>query len=318
MDQNQSDFNNHSSNQSTTNNQSLNSGMGQNNNSQAQYNSIPNSTSQYQDNNQNAPLFQNEQRIVNSSSVEKNNKLTVSLILGIVSLLCPFFINFILSIPISIVGLVLACTSRNQTGKKTASIILNIISIILSVMVLAYIIMGIGERKETYSSESVINDLNSFSNWNIYSELRTGNLGKQMDITGGWRILSDSETYWEFKNGKFWWYQSVNDLNDNYWYGDVQIVKGKKGLQMVGIDESAIDRIISQSSKEISEDDINTIIMTPTKIISGGVDKSNTNIPDNSVWKYVWIIVNHGSEGIEAQTFNVLNYDVSYYVKIKD
>ena len=103
MDQNQSDFNNHSSNQSTTNNQSLNSGMGQNNNSQAQYNSIPNSTSQYQDNNQNAPLFQNEQRIVNSSSVEKNNKLTVSLILGIVSLLCPFFINFILSIPISIV-----------------------------------------------------------------------------------------------------------------------------------------------------------------------------------------------------------------------
>ena len=33
---------------------------------------------------------------------------------------------------------------------------------------------------------------------------------------------------------------------------------------------------------------------------------------------YVWIIVDHGKEGIEGQVLNVSNSSTSYYVKIKD
>lgn len=176
----------------------------------------------------------------------------------------------------------------------------------------------------TNSDENVIYDdelyemLDSMSNWNRYSSLRTGNLGKVSHITGGWRVLSDYETYWEFKNGEFWWYKSVNDLNDNYWYGTTKILTGKEGLKSVGLDESKVDNIISSSNGNITANDIYAVVCTPTKIISGGIDKSSTNIPANSKWNYVWILIDHGAEGIEAQVLNVDTSETAYYVKIKD
>lgn len=166
--------------------------------------------------------------------------------------------------------------------------------------------------------DDLYNSLNSLRNWNRYSELRTGNLGKVKSINGGWRILSDSETYWKFENGQFWWYKSVNDLNDNYWYGTTQVLTGKAGLTVAGIDESKLDTIVSNSSGNVIVNDVYTIVCTPTKIISGGVDKSDTNIPEGTTWTYVWILVDHGAEGIEAQVLNTGNYDTSYYVKIAD
>lgn len=160
--------------------------------------------------------------------------------------------------------------------------------------------------------------LESMTNWNRYSSVRTGTLGTNLNINGGWRILSDSETYWTFKNNEFWWYKSVNDLNDNYWYGTTEIVTGKEGLAKVGLNENSIESITSQSGGKVTADNIHAIIMTPTKIISNGEDKSSTNIPEDSKWTYVWILVDHGSEGIEAQVLNVNTYDTSYYVKIND
>jgi hypothetical protein len=160
--------------------------------------------------------------------------------------------------------------------------------------------------------------MDSMSNWNRYSSLRTGNLGKKANITGGWRILGDSESYWELKNNSFYWYKSVNDLNDNYWYGTTKVLSGKNGFKAVGLEQSKIDDIISRSKGNITANDIYTIVCTPTKIISDGVDKSATNIPANSKWNYVWIIVDHGKEGIEAQVLNVNTGDTTYYVKIKD
>lgn len=163
--------------------------------------------------------------------------------------------------------------------------------------------------------------LDSMSNWNRYSELRSGTLGKKANINGGWRILSDSEQYWEFKDGKFWWYKSVNDLNDNYWYGTTEIKTGLVGLKSIGLDETNLKRVLSMGNGKIGEKDIYTVICKPTKIISDGEDKSSTNIPEDSEWKYVWIIVNHGDEGIEGQVADYngsFTIDTSYYVKIKD
>ena len=183
----------------------------------------------------------------------------------------------------------------------------------------------IDDAEESFKSdENVIYDdeladmMDSMSNWNRYSSLRTGNLGKKANITGGWRILGDSESYWELKNNSFYWYKSVNDLNDNYWYGTTKVLSGKNGFKAVGLEQSKIDDIISRSKGNITANDIYTIVCTPTKIISDGVDKSATNIPANSKWNYVWIIVDHGKEGIEAQVLNVNTGDTSYYVKIID
>lgn len=166
--------------------------------------------------------------------------------------------------------------------------------------------------------DGLYNALDSLSNWNRYSDLRSGDLGKSKSMNGGWRILSDSETYWKFEDGEFWWYESVNNLSDNYWYGTTQVLTGKAGLAVAGIDEGKLDTIISNSSGNVTADDVYTIVCTPTKIISGGVDKSETNIPAGTTWTYVWIIVDHGADGIEAQVLNTENYSTSYFVKITD
>ena len=161
--------------------------------------------------------------------------------------------------------------------------------------------------------------LDSMSNWNRYSELRSGSLAKKANINGGWRILGDSEQYWEFKDGKFWWYKSVNDLNDNYWYGTTKIVTGLEGLKLVGLGEDNLKNVLSNANGKISQNDVYAVICTPTKIISDGEDKSSTNIPNDTKWKYVWIVIDHGSEGIEGQVLDMTSgYETSYFVKLKD
>ena len=170
--------------------------------------------------------------------------------------------------------------------------------------------------EKTYDNE-MANILDSMSAWNQYADVRTGILGKTKDITGGWRILSNSETYWEFKGNEYWWYKSLNDLNDNYWYGTTRILTGKEGLKEVGLDEDKVDKIVANSSGTVTADNIYTIILTPSKIISDGEDKSDTNISGGD-WHYVWIIVDHGKEGLEAQVLNAKTADISYYVKVKD
>ena len=160
--------------------------------------------------------------------------------------------------------------------------------------------------------------LDSLRNWNLYSSLRSGKLGKVSNLTGGWRILSDSKDYWKFNDGKFWWYKSVDDLNDNYWYGTTEILKGKEGLEKAGLDSNNLDTIITNSNGQVTKDDIYTVLLTPTKIISGGVDKSSTNIPSGTKWTYIWIIVDHGKEGIEGQVLNMQNNSALYFVKVED
>lgn len=167
------------------------------------------------------------------------------------------------------------------------------------------------EDDETYGL------LDSMSNWNRYSNLRSGTLGKKLTINGGWRKLDDSEEYWKFKDGKFWWYKSANNLNDNYYYGTTKIATGLEGLKSVGLTEENLKNVLASANGKVSQNDIYAIICTPTKLISYGQDKSST-ISEEAKLKEVWIIINHNDEGIEGQTMNLNTYGTSYYVKIED
>lgn len=159
--------------------------------------------------------------------------------------------------------------------------------------------------------------LDSMSNWNRYSNLRSGTLGKKLTIDGGWRKLNDSEEYWKFKDGKFWWYKSVNNLNDNYYYGTTKIATGLEGLKSVGLTEENLKNVLSSANGKVSQNDIYAIICTPTKLISDGQDKSSTISKDVKL-KEVWIVISHNEEGIEGQVLNLNTYGTSYYVKIED
>ncbi len=139
---------------------------------------------------------------------------------------------------------------------------------------------------------------------------------KKLKIYGDWKTQSyDAETYWVFKDNEFWWYQSYNNLNDNYWYGKTTIETGRQGIKNVGLNENAIETILENSQGRVTEDDIYTLTLTPEKIISNGIDKSSTNIPENSKWHYVWIIVDYGEDGVEAQVLNVDTLDTTYYTR---
>lgn len=157
----------------------------------------------------------------------------------------------------------------------------------------------------------------NMSSWNEYSDLRQDATARKRNIYGEFRILSDAESYWVFKNDEFWWYKDEKNLNDNYWYGSISVKTGKKGLKSIDIDEDKLDDIIQQSNGKVKAEDVYSIIMTPTKIITNGKDKSSTNISKNMKWKFVWIIVQH-EDGIEAQVLNVDTSETSYFVKVKD
>ena len=173
------------------------------------------------------------------------------------------------------------------------------------------------ELTNAAKEREIAETLDTMSNWNVYSSKRNNsNISRVKGIEGGWRLLSDSDTYWTFNNGEFYWYKDYKNLNDNYWYGTYTYLTGKEGLKSVGIDESKLDTIIKQSNGRITADDVYALVLTPQKIISDGQDKTSTNLQSGTLWKLVWIIVDHGNDGIEAQVLNVNSADTNYYFKV--
>lgn len=170
----------------------------------------------------------------------------------------------------------------------------------------------------TLYDDELANSLEQMSNWNRYKDVRTGvTLGKKKVLTGGWQVLSaGGEAYWVFKGNEYWWYKSYKDLNDNYWYGTVQVYRGKEGYKKVGLDPEKIDETLARN-KNMKETDFYTTIFTPKKVIVDGEDKSSTNIQGED-WHMIWILIDHGKEGIEAQQLNVKNSETAYFVKVKD
>ena len=139
----------------------------------------------------------------------------------------------------------------------------------------------------------------------------------EYEIAGGWNSVDEGGTYWKFEDGQYWWYKSYDDLDDNYWYGSIEVYTGKEGLNIAGLEEEKVDAIAEQSGGNVTADDIYTVVCTPEKVISGGVDKSDVNITEEQTLTYVWILVNY-DDGIEAQVLNLQNYDVGYYMKIEE
>ena len=154
------------------------------------------------------------------------------------------------------------------------------------------------------------------SNWNRFASIREGELGKEKSIEGEWRILDSSETYWILKDKTFTLYESYKDLNDNYISGTYEHHTGKDGLEKVGILPEKVDEIISASNGRVTEEDIYTIILKPNKKIVSGQD--TTQELNTEEWQFIWILIDHGTEGIELQQLNVKNSSANYYVKAKD
>ena len=97
--------------------------------------------------------------------------------------------------------------------------------------------------------------------------------------------------------------------------GYYEFEKGKDGIDAFGLNSSSVG-----ANSDVPEDNYYAVTLYPEQIISGGVDKSDTNIPEGMELKYVWVVINHGDEGIEGQLLdlNGATYDTYEYVKAAD
>ena len=69
---------------------------------------------------------------------------TASMVIGIISIVLTLIIN-ILTLPLSLTGLVLGIVNKAKGGKKVSGIVLNAISIVLSILILiVFLFIGIG------------------------------------------------------------------------------------------------------------------------------------------------------------------------------
>lgn len=170
-------------------------------------------------------------------------------------------------------------------------------------------------KDNDYSNDDDI--INSLSSWNMYSNIRNKYLPSfTRNINGEWVLLSNtSDTYWVFNNNTFYWYKSITDLNDNYWFGTTKMYTGAEAFKQLGIDESKMNKIIINSKGKIVADDFVAVICTPTKLIADGKDKSNT-IKSNTIKKTLWVIVEHGSDGVEGQFLDISSNETAYYYKV--
>lgn len=266
--------------------------------------------------------------VVNQPEPKKEGKAIASLVIGIISLfIWPFGVTFI----VTLIGFILGVTYKGKSGKKTAGIILNTIGMLLEIFVIiiaiGVITLTINKSKEVIKNLDGDNpiqeylegsNLQSFMNimndWNKYSNLRKGDLGKKVEITGEYRILSEKEDYVVIKNGEYYKYSSVNNKEDNYEYGSVTISNGIDGLEKVGIDSEEIDQIFNMNIGNISVDNVYITTYTPEEKVVNGIDVVDT-VDERTE---VWVLVDHGREGIQAINIDIENQEFSSYVKVKD
>ena len=128
------------------------------------------------------------------------------------------------------------------------------------------------------------------------------------DIYGGW----ESEAYYEFReDGTYGWYKNSENLNDNYYSGTYTVIKGYEACEHLGISLEKILTVVINSKGDVSPTDIYCITCSPTYLISGGVDKTDTL--SGISYDLLFIVVGEKN----AQGMLVSNGDTYYFTKIK-
>lgn len=130
------------------------------------------------------------------------------------------------------------------------------------------------------------------------------------NIYGNW--LSNDGSYFVFnENNTLYWYKTKEDLNDNYFYGNIEILRDGEALDDLDISYDKIIDLAIQSKGKVNIDNIYSIKYMPTYLIIDGVDKTETNIPKDSYWKFLFISIDDNN----AQVYNYNTSDKYYLIK---
>jgi len=131
------------------------------------------------------------------------------------------------------------------------------------------------------------------------------------EIRGGWDSSSEGGSYYVFEDDDtYYWYKSADDLSDNYYKGTMKVYHGEEAIDDLGIDPDRITDVLINSKGKVTIDNVYSIHLHPTYLISGGVDKTDT-LTSKFDMKLLFVYVDKNN----AQAFNYTTGDTDYFVK---
>lgn len=105
-------------------------------------------------------------------------------------------------------------------------------------------------------------------------------------LQGTWEIDTGSGAGYNFDGNEFWWLKSIEDFNDNYRYGDVEIDSGADAMEIAGL----TDEELQSRLPGLRPENIFATKLDPEKIITDGKDKTAANMNDQTLWNRLWLI----------------------------
>ena len=118
-------------------------------------------------------------------------------------------------------------------------------------------------------------------------------------IQGTWEIDTGSGAGYKFVDDKFMWLKSIENVNDNYWYGDVENYNGAEAMDI-----------------GLKPENIFVTKLDPEKIITDGEDKTATNMNDQTLWTRLWLI-EENEDNVVAVVFDLETFSMESYTKVK-
>ena len=138
------------------------------------------------------------------------------------------------------------------------------------------------------------------------------NTDNSMLLQGTWEIDTGSGAGYKFDGDKFWWVKSVEDFNDNYWYGDADIDNGDQAMKAAGLTYGEI----KSNLPGIEPENIFCTDLYPEKIFSDGEDKTSTNMSDDTLWTKLWMIY-ESDKKIKAVVIDLQTFKMEDYTKVE-
>lgn len=156
-----------------------------------------------------------------------------------------------------------------QTGVQLIKSLTSIISILIFIIILTALSLSIlgnikPRQKETPKEET---------------KLTTNIIGSWQSATNGLFIFN--------KDNTFYWYNSHNNLEDNYYKGNYNYKVGLEALNEMGFTEEEFKK---EYGSEIKIQNVYSLNLHPTLVQKNKIDVTTVEIDENKSWWYILII----------------------------
>ena len=166
---------------------------------------------------------------------------------------------------------------KKQKIRESLNLLFNSLLVIIFFLTVAIIIVTT-IRQITFTPEE--------TNKSIKQEVELSN-----NIIGSWQ--SSNKGLFTFdEKGTFYWYNSYENIKDNYYKGTYSYKTGQKALNEMGYTEK---EFTIEFGENIKLDNIYSINLKPTTVIMSGIDISTIELNKNETWWFILIVKDDGN-----------------------